>query len=293
MSIRTRRSTVLVAALVALSALVACKKRGRGGSGGPEALPSGPIELRWEQSYKLTVAGSKAEATFFMTHDDDKPPLRLRASFTGFPGGTRVEVGSESGVTSESGYWSALVDVKASLLKLSLDELKAPVDLGLEVVVQPAGGTATKVRLQKQDVKEGLRGAFVRARDGGIDFGPGDTAAAKPRGIAVLGGYSDLDFVGTARTLQEIDLVALAEEVKPPRAGRRCAFEKGEASLELKDAHVTLFERRTGKRLEETTLRASDECPRFAFVKDGKASSTVPASEAVTWARGRLEATSR
>lgn len=282
----------LVFWLVAASALLACKKSGGQRSDAP-ALPAGPIELRWAESYKLTVTGSKAEATFFMTQEADKPPLELRASFSEFPRGTKVEVGGESSTVGDSGYWSTMIDVKPTIVKLSLDDLKAPAELGLDVSIQPEGGSAGKAHLPKQDLKGGLRAAFTKARDGGIDFGAGDAAVAKPRGVAVLGGSSDLEFIGAARTLQEVDWVALAEEVKAPRGTKKCDFQKGPVTLELKDATVLLFDRRTGKKVEETVLHSDEECPRFAFVQDGKTSNTVDSEQVVTWARQRLAAASR
>lgn len=278
--------------LLGLAACDRLKALDRSESGGAQSpFAKGPLELDWSENYKLVVRGSEAHATFFLTRESDQPPLRLQASFSDFPEGTKVKVGERQQTLGDSGFWSTMIDVKPFIVKHTLDDLKATVELGQEVSIEVPGSPRATTRLPKQDVKAGLRLALVKARDGGVSFGPADTPQAKPRGAAVLSSYSDLDFVGSARTLEEIDWVAIAEDAKQPRAVKTCQFKQGPSQLELIDANVVVVERRTGKKLTEKVLRASDECPMFAFVdkQDNSAKSTVLAKDVTAWVRQELE----
>jgi hypothetical protein len=249
-----------------------------------------PISLSWEQPYKLTVQGTRAEGTFFPTKESDKPALRLQASFNGFPKGTKLKIGPDETTVGEGGYWSTLVDIKPALLKHSIDDLTGPVDLGLELRVELPGAQPATTKLQKQDVKDGVRAAFARARDGGVTFGPGDEAAGKPRGAVVLSGYSELDYIGGAKVLPDVDWVVIAEDQKEPRAVKTCSFKQGTSTLKLFDATATVIDRRTGKRLAERVLKASSECPMFAYVnkEDNSAKRSVDRKDVVAYARSEL-----
>jgi hypothetical protein len=254
-------------------------------------LANGPLVLEWSESYKLVVRGSKAEATFFLTRDADKPPLRIQASFSEFPKGTKLKIGDEQQTLGDSGYWSTLIDVKPAIVKQTLEDLKAPVELGQEVSIEAPGSPVATTKLPKQNVKDGLRAALAKARDGGMTFGASDVAAGKPRGVAVLSAYNDLDFIGVARTLEEVDWVAVAEDAKQPRGVKTCQFKQGPSQVKLVDANVLVVERRTGKKVTEKVLPASDECPMFAFVdkQDNTAKNTVGSTDVTAWVREELE----
>jgi len=299
---RSSRPGTALLAVTALVALLSCKKVARqimgenpaATSGGADvakpAAPVGPVTLSFEQSYKLVAQGVKGEATFFVTKDADKPPLRLQCSFHEFPAGTKVKIGSEQGTVSPSGYFSTMVDIKPAVIKQPLLDLKAPVELDLDLSLEVPGAQPVTTKLQKQDVKDGVRFALLKARDGGLTFGPGDEAAAKPRGVAVLSGYSDLEFLGSAQTLLEVDWVAIAEDQKQPRATKQCQFKEGASTLKLFDSSAVIVERRSGKVVAEQTLKASDECPMFALVdkSDNSTKNSVAQKDVVAWARAEL-----
>jgi hypothetical protein len=276
--------------LVALLMIFGCKGLpGKGdGSSSNGAPPSGtPIVLSWEQPYKLDATGTAANATFFATKEADKPPLKLNCTFMSFAKGTKVTVGTETGTVGDTGFYSTLVDIKPAVLKQSLDELKGPIDLGLSVTIEAPGTNAVTTPMPKQDVKESLRAALLKARDGGVSFGAGDSAAGKPRGIAVISGYSDLDFVGSGKSVKELDWVVLAEDQPTPRETKTCKFKEGAAALKVFDANATVLDRRTGAKIAQQVIKASDECPMFALVDkaDNSAKSTINLQDAVAFAR--------
>jgi hypothetical protein len=246
--------------------------------------------LAWEQPYKLVATGTKGEATFFATRDANEPALRLKAAFSGFPRGTRVKLGSEEGTLGDGSFWSTLVDIKPVVLKQSLEDLKGPIDLELDVSITPPGAPAATTKLQKQNVKESLRFALLKARDGGVSFGANDVADGKPRGAAVLAGYSDLDFVGGAKVVQELDWVVVAENQAAPRTTKSCTFKEGPTTLKIIDANVVAYDRRSGEKVGEQVIQASSECPMIAFVDkhDKSTKNTVAPRDVVAWARTAL-----
>jgi len=299
MTVEKRGATAVqltACALVVLSALLACKNKGSLPGGDPASASESPIAagapltLSWEQPYKLVASGTKGEATFFATRDEQEPALKLKASFQGFPKGTRVKVGSEEGTLGEGSFWSTMVDIKQVVLSQTLDDLKGPVDLGLELSITPPGAPATTTKLQKQNVKESVRLALLKARDGGVSFGADDQPDGKPRGAAVISGYSDLDFVGSAKLLKELDWVIVAENQPTPRASKTCNFKEGPTTLKIFDAKATAYERRSGEKVGEQVIEASSECPMIAFVdkQDKSTKNNVAARDVVAWARTAL-----
>lgn len=261
------------------------------GSSNSGAPPTGaPLSLTWEQAYKLDVAGSKASATFFATKETDKPPLKLNATFMNFAKGTKVTIGTEIGTVGDGGFFATLVDIKPAVLKQSLDDLKGPVDLALTVTLEAPGSPAVTTPLPKQDVRESLRFAFLKARDGGLSFGEGDVAAAKPRAVAVVSGYSDLEFIGAGKSVKEVDWVVIAEDQPSPRLSKPCAFKEGSSTLKIFDANAVALDRRTGAKIAEQVIKASDECPMFVMVNkdDNSAKASVEQKDVLAFARSAL-----
>jgi hypothetical protein len=282
--------------IVPLLALLACKglpgKSDSGSSTTTTGAPAvgAPLALNWEQPYKLDATGSTANATFFATKEADKPPLKLNATFMNFAKGTKVTVGTETGTLGDGGFFSTLVDIKPAILKQSLDDLKGPIDLGLTVTIQAPGAAAVTTPMPKEDVKDSLRFALLKARDG-LSFGDGDAAAAKPRAVAVISGYSDLEFIGGGKNLKEVDWVVIADDQPAPRLTKTCNFKEGPSALKVFDATAVALDRRTGAKLAEQVIKASDECPMFVMVskEDNSAKATIDQKDVVAFARSALQ----
>ncbi|MBN2194098.1 MAG: hypothetical protein JW751_14880 [Polyangiaceae bacterium] len=273
-------------------ALLACKGGSgrRGDAGASSDRPKGePLTLSWEQSYKLAT-GTKAGATFFATKGEDKPVLKLQASFHDFPKGTKVKLGTTTGVVGDGGYWSTLLDLKPAFLGPSLEDLKGPVEVGIELELEPPGAPIAKTTLPAQNLKDSLRFALIKARDGGLSFGTNDQPSGKARSAAVIAGYSDLEFIGSGKGVAEVDWVVLAENRQAPRTTKKCTFKEGPVTLQVFDASVLIFERRTGTTVEEQVLKASEKCPMFAMVNKAEKTTknTVNIKDVVAWARGKL-----
>ena len=286
----------LACALVVLGALLACKNKGSGTSAGAgtmselSAAPGTPLSLGWEQPYKLVAAGTKGEATFFATRDEKEPALRLKAAVHGFPKGTRVKIGGEEGTLGDGSFWSTQLDIKPQVLARTLEDLKSPIDLELEISITLPGAATATTKLQKQNVAESVRLALLKARDGGVSFGADDVGEGKPRGAAVISGYSDLDFVGAAKVLKDLDWIVVAENQAAPRTTKSCTFKEGPSTLKIFDANVTAYDRRSGEKVAEHVLQASAECPMIALIdkQDNSTKNSVASRDVVAWARTAL-----
>ena len=277
----------LVASALASASCKGLPGRSDGGSSNGAPPVGAALSLSWEQAYKLDVAGSQANATFFATKETDKPPLKLNATFMNFAQGTKVFIGTETGTVGDGGFFATLVDIKPAVLKQSLDDLKGPIDLGLTVTLEAPGAPAVTTPLPKQDVREALRFALLKARDGGLSFGEGDAPSGKPRAVAVVSGYSDLDFVGNGKNVKEVDWVVIAEDQPSPRLSKPCAFKEGTSTLKVFDANAVVLDRRTGAKIAEQVIKASDECPMFVMVNkdDNSAKTSVDQKDVLAFAR--------
>src|SRR5262249_49446150 len=84
--------------------------------------------------------------------------------------------------------------------------------------------------------------------------------------------------------------VIIAEDQPKPRTTKSCSFKEGPTTLKIIDADAVAYDRRSGQKVGQTVLKASDECPMFAMVSkdDNSTKSTINARDAVSWARTAL-----
>ncbi len=269
-----------------------CDLPSRPDKAAPSSGAKGPVTVTWADGSKLRVDGTQAQATFSLTKDPDKPPLRLLLAFDDFPVGTKVKVGSEAGIVGASGNWSSLLDVTSVFVGQTLDDVRGKVDLKVPITIELAGAAPVTTDLPKQTVKDAVRAALLRAQGGGWSIGSADTPQGKPRGAAIVSGESGLDFVGAARTLYEVDWVAIAEEPAQPRASKSCNFKDGPVTVDLFDAKTTIVERRSGRKVAEKIVAARSECPKFALIDQAKRSAkrSVDKDDIVVWVQQQLGA---
>jgi hypothetical protein len=111
--------------------------------------------------------------------------------------------------------------------------------------------------------------------------------------LNLTGGLTLDDVMGPAKTMTEVDWVAVETRLPKRPAGKKCTGykstgEKGpgrEADLFFEDWEVKIVERRTGKVIETKKFEANDRCPMFA---SGNEATTYPDSRSITmWLRGK------
>jgi hypothetical protein len=279
-----------VALALALACIAGCEpsRSNKAGAAGAAA----PVTVTWAESGKLSVDGTQAEATFSLTKEADKPPLRLLFSFNDFPVGTKVKVGSEAGIVGASGSFSSLLDVTSVFSEQTLDDIRGKIDLKVPITIELLGRAPVTTDLPKQVTKPSVRAAFGRAKLGGVTLGPTDKGQGKPRGAALISGDSDLELIGTPRTLYEVDWVAIGEEPAQPRASKSCSFKDGPVTVELFDAKTTILERRSGRKVADKIVAARNECPKFALIDQATRSAKRSADkdDIVAWVRQQLDA---
>jgi len=235
-----------------------------------------------------------SSATFVLTTDPGQVPLQLQGIFRDWPPYTSFALGKEQG-RGEDGNWFASIDIKDMVHAQPLDSLQQPVDLRIAVGVAAPDHAAAATMLPKLDIRGTLRFLLLQVRKGGLSFGAGDTPVERTRGVAVVSGEVDLHFVGTAKTTNELDWIAIAENQKQPSGRKSCSFTHGGvAFVRFYDADVGLFDRRSGKKLKSTVLHQPAKCPTFTVVdQEGWAHSSVPTQDVLSWTERQLEQASR
>lgn len=214
------------------------------------------------------------------------------------PDGTKVKVGDAVG-ESKSDRVSVKFDMGDAIAKAAPgDAMKYDKTIDPERTVElefPDGvkvseklpGITTKYMIESELKKQLANGTPVL-------FGKETDAPQTAHTILNLAGSLGMDNVmGPAKTMAEVDRVAVEEQLPKRSGNKKCTGykatgEKGpgrEADLFLVDWEVKLVERRTGKVLETKKFEAPTRCPMFA---QGNETTSYPDSRAVTmWLRSK------
>jgi len=277
--------TALALVLAAASSSVGCEQQTSDTPTPKQAPPArklDPVPLVWGNENRLKSNASSA--VFKLTTSPDQVPLQLQGVFRDWPRMTTFAFGTEQG-RGEDGNWSASLDIKALVHAQPIDALRQPVDLQIAVTVTAPDHAPAVTMLPKLDVRGTLRLLLLQVQKAGISFGTGDTAVERPRGIAVISGASGLNFVGAAKTTQELDWIAIAEDRKEPSGRKSCWYERGGLALiRFYDTDMTLFDRRSGKKLKSVALQRHAECPPSVIIDPEKwGRSSVLEQDIVRW----------
>ncbi len=133
---------------------------------------------------------------------------------------------------------------------------------------------------------------FEEVKDGPVRFGD---EPARPDGPprSVIDANTSPQIFGTATTIRDIDAVAISTTLPAVKSARQCGGYKDDdgrpmaaVTLELKETEVKIYDRRTGKVIEQRRFAPKDECPSFVMVRAGsdpKTDSSVPHEEIQAW----------
>ncbi len=247
-------------------------------------------EAKWDD-YKLTLVGVPGDASFFagsVIHDSDDPWI-LSAHFT-LPAGTKITLGSESG-TVESSSWHCKVPIKDAIAKAPAeDSVGKKIDLGLTLQLEIPGYELVTQKLPLQSVKPAIGKGFARIVDRPVTFSS-EPEKSPIDGLLALDRNRTPRLFGNPKTTADIDLIAVEDQDDKPSREKTCTgYRKSKAvTLQMFDSDVKLYDRRSGKVLAERKFSASDHCPSFAFVTDGKTSNRVSDTDIDKWARAELQ----
>jgi hypothetical protein len=255
------------------------------------------VKLSFEKKpgTKIDVAVSEVNATGDITCFGSLDcTLRLEK----LPDGTKVKVGDATG-ESKNDRVSVKFDMGEAIAKAAPgDAMKFDKTIDPERTLElefPDGvkvseklpGITTKYMIESELKKQLANGTPVL-------FGKETDAPQTTHTTLNLAGSLGLDNVmGPAKTMAEVDRVAVEEQLPKRSGNKKCTGYKAtgetgpgrEADLFLVDWEVKLVERRTGKVIESKKFEAPTRCPMFA---QGNETTSYPDSRAVTmWLRSK------
>jgi hypothetical protein len=241
----------------------------------------------------VTVSGIDAKGQISCFGDLDCE-LRLEK----LPADTKVKIGSNE-KTAGTTPVSVNFDMAAVIAKASpSDALKYDKQVDPEQSVEltfPDGVKVTE-KLPPVTTKYLIESELKKKLPNGtpVLFGKEVDAPQTTHTILNLAGALSLDDVmGPAKTMVEIDWVAVETKLPKRPAGKKCKGYKStgdtgpgrEADLFYEDWEVKIVERRTGKVVETKKFEASARCP---YVASGNEATTYPDSRTITmWLRGK------
>jgi hypothetical protein len=160
-------------------------------------------------------------------------------------------------------------------------------DVAIEVELHDGAKVTTEVPVlpvQRANLHVFLREALVAGR--GVVFGPAPTAA-RP---SIVYWWPTLAVVGPAKTLGEVDWIALREELPHAASTRTCGgFPRIGRPIPLRrtQAKIVVTDVRSGARVAEQTIVAADKCGAIAYVdpadKQLYTESHVDEKQVVAW----------
>lgn len=313
---RTRLTVVsLLVSSLAFSGLglSGCKKRSTekdwspsaaSKSGGQKADDAKPIEktppgvkMEWKEqpngaSPKVSITGLKATGELLCSD------LECALSLHDLPAGTKVKLGDkedkEAGGMVHAKYdISSAVGAAAPKDAFTYDH---SIDLGAKAEITFPDGVKIESPVPKVGVKYSLERVLQEKLKNATPVLLGKEPDAAPArhtllNLAGTASYGDGQIMGPAKTVSEIDLVAISEAAPKRDAKKKCsgytkAGEQGpgiEVDLFLVDYEVQVFERKTGKLVDHKKFDASTSCP---FSATGNEATSYPDEEGIkAWLR--------
>lgn len=211
---------------------------------------------------------------------------------TGCPAGTVFTLNTAT-ARSTGGPVSLAVDLDERLaaLPVALDS-KPPLLVPLTLKIQmPEGKTHTSA-FEAAGFEGILRTRISAIPKGGFSLGASDVKGAKHGAVLVEGGNGYLPF-GNATVVREIDLVAIEEPAgsRTSSCGTYTQKSTGKSTtfaLTITDANVTLYDRRSGKKLTTRFFRGSGTCGEHVASANGGFSGGVSSEDVKRWVSGYL-----
>jgi len=284
-----------------LAALGGCSDDGKYLTG-PEAFAWQPDAIPPKFSVKAKPE-MKGELSTFRT--------TLKVVMWNFPKGLGLQLGDDKRQVEENQYHSASVhtDISALFAKMPvtvLEQLKnlgaerPTLNHGLSLVLTPKGRPSVSVPLPPIRLFDGdITGLFDHVdEDKGFVFGSEPkTKPEKHRSVIAVSPFVRGIF-GSAVTLGDIDAVAITKTLPEVKGEKRCggfADVDGRpmpaVTIQLKEAEVTIFDRRTGVELEKRRFAPNEECPHTVLVRQGSTSNDSTPAEApiLAWLKAWAE----
>ncbi len=273
--------------LLTLSALSACTDL----ASRAEYL-TGPEAFEWSDD-GFTIDGKRKMAGDFLLSDGE-----LDIWVRGFPPGTEIAAYGNSVTVDEEGYANLETPVgSAPYGSVPIADWNTGPLEGLKAQITPPGGAAFEIALPPstvyfpgEELREAIVKGPVRYEGEGAEDGVIDT-------IYYYNGYDNLVLGGQAKTLSDFDAVAVVTRITQKEV--ICdGYEDdngnaaGNVTLEVQDARVDVYGRRSGTKLATKTFpSANEDCPSMVFsFGDGhqKRPSDMPREEMEAWVKAQI-----
>jgi len=246
---------------------------------------SAPPAVTWKDD-EVSFVGLNTKGRFFIRGTS------YDIAFSDLPEGATVSANGKVEPASSSGYVSTRVDLEERIVNLpTKDAFDPKFKLDPNVVIEVVFSPTAKVTLNApaRVVAFGLSDMYKKAADTPLTF----LGEEPPKEHTIANVILTPEAIGPAKTLKDIDWVALGEN-QPPRKGKTCTGytssskgkEKGPEKsypLELIDRKVSVYEVATSKRVESKLFPADERCPMLAF--SGAAKSYPSSAVEKSWLR--------
>lgn len=247
-----------------------------------DTAPTTAPVAEWKDS-QVSFKGTKAKGSVLMRGTS------YDVSFSDLPANAKVTVGGKSASANSSGYVAQKVDVTERLAALApKDAFDSSYAFDPQTKAEVEFSPTAKVMLDlpARPAAFGLSDLFKKAADTPVPF-----VTSQPAGShTVVLTSIPAEVLGPAKTLKEVDWVAVSENL-PPRKGKTCSGykkDKGDTrtssyQLEMVDQRLSVYEVATSKLVEAKDFKASETCPMMTF--NGAAKSYPPAADPKRWLR--------
>lgn len=269
------------------------------GEDGSEEGESGektdPPKGKWEDKTvgsSLKFDGRKE--TVEVSTRGERGKIGLHLTFNKFPKGTKATVGEDSTTIDSEVYGLLQTWLPFKIGDVSIADARdhtKKTDLDTELVIEWPTTTPLETEIPPQKIWSAVAGALKTIDKSPVKFEGEPEGDGKVDTVVALdiNGYVR-EVLGSGEKLQDIDLLATEVKNETSRTKKCTGYEKGDIQLVMVDSVVKLYDRRSGKLVEEKTFSGKDECPSMAFVSaDGKGKSYADGKEMDAWLKGFIK----
>ncbi|MFO0551175.1 MAG: hypothetical protein U0271_22485 [Polyangiaceae bacterium] len=252
-------------------------------------------------SFSLKSLGSNTEVEISGVKADGEiscfGELECTLRLNKLPEDTKVKIGEVEETASSAGSVSVKFDMGDVIAKAApTDALRydKKVDPARNVDITFPDGVKVSEKLPSLSTNYMIESTLKKKLPNAtpVLFGKEADAPNKTHTIFLTDQLGSDDIFGPAKTMSEIDLVAVGESLPERDGNKKCSGYKAngetgpgrDADLYLVDKEVKLYERRTGKIVDTKKFEAkAGECPMFA--NGSKATEYADSREIAAWLR--------
>lgn len=256
-----------------------------------------PPQGEWKGHFKDRLQLKElpgSQVWFYMGTSTRSGPLNLKISTRKLPVGTTLVVGDKEFKVDKKRYAFFDLDLSDRVGQLPIAAVyhkrsyrKKRVDLELAFKLTLPGYKALEGNVPPVDPSRSMARFLREVEDGALKFKGEPEHSGKIDTIATAPSTSNPYVAGRGKKISDIDLVVVPE-VGETQKSKVCRFKRGPATISFKNAKVSLYNRHTGEKIAEDTIKNKGRCPMFAMIKNNTGTSRVARKEIEAWAKKAL-----